>query len=266
MRPDLSIILPCFRAADLACTSVIRLAEYLDAQSLTWEIVVVDDGGGDFPEDPWPKVAGAKLISLPENQGKGAAVATGMLAATGAVRIFTDVDLPYDLELLLVMAHHIGDHEFHLAIGDRTLPGSSYAEDISWGRRLMSGFGSFLIGHLVIGDFFDSQCGLKGIRGDVADALFPLLHIRRFAFDVEVLYIALKHRLDIKRVPVQLRRNTSSSVRVVRDSIRSLTDIGLIKYHQLRGRYDSAALDALIIDEALAARALAEAAKVTRSR
>ena len=44
----------------------------------------------------------------------------------------------------------------------------------------------------------------------------------------------------------------------MRDSIRSLRDILVIKYHQLRGRYDSVALDAIVVDEARAARVLAQ--------
>ncbi len=258
MTPDLSVILPCYRAADIAEQSVATLGAYLDRRPESWEIVVVDDGGGDFPNDPWPGIPNVRLIRMPENRGKGAAVVAGMLAATGTVRVFTDVDLPYDLELFPVMVGHVRDQGFHVVVGDRTLPGSSYAADLTTSRRLMSGIGSFLAGRLVTGGFFDTQCGLKGMRGDVAEALCQLLHIRRFAFDIELIYIALKHRLDIKRVPVQLRRNTSTSVRPVRDSVRSLTDLFLIKVHQLRGRYDSPALDEIVIREAREARAAVE--------
>jgi len=254
VKPDLSVIIPCYRSADLALTSVVQLVEYLRARPGTWEIVVVDDGGDDFPADAWPDLPEVRLLRLSENLGKGAAVRAGMLSATGKVRIFTDVDIPYDLELLQVIAHHIDEMAFHVVVGDRTLPGSSYAADVDAPRRVMSGMGSFLIGRVVTGGFFDTQCGLKGLRGDIADALFPLIRIDRFAFDIELVYIALKHRLDIKRVPVQLRRNTSTSVRVVRDSIRSLIDLGKIKYHQLRGHYDSVTLDAIVSGEAQAAR------------
>lgn len=260
MNPDLSVVLPCYSSARLAHASVAILMEYLRTLPGTWEIVVVDDGGGDFPPDPWPDIPEVRLVRFPENRGKGAAVKAGMLAATGSVRIFTDVDLPYDLELLSVIAHHIGDHGFHVVVGDRTLPESSYASEVGWPRRVMSGVGSFLIGRIVTGGFFDTQCGLKGVRGDVADAMFPLLHIHRFTFDVELVYIALKHRLDIKRIPVQLRRNTTSSVRVVQDSIRSLVDLMTIKIHHLRGQYRSATLDAIVVAEARAARVRAAGA------
>jgi hypothetical protein len=98
----------------------------------------------------------------------------------------------------------------------------------------------------VTGGFFDTQCGLKGLRGDVADALFPILRVDRFAFDVELVYVALKHRLDIKRIPVRLVHNETSSVRLLRDATRGAVDVFRIKASQLGGRYDAPALDDIV--------------------
>jgi hypothetical protein len=111
-------------------------------------------------------------------------------------------------------------------------------------RRAASALFTQFVGRIVTGGFFDTQCGLKGVRGDVADALFPILRVNRFAFDVELVYVALKHRLDIKRIPVQLLHNETSSVRLLRDAVRGGSDVLGIKANQLRGRYDSPALDA----------------------
>jgi dolichyl-phosphate beta-glucosyltransferase len=99
----------------------------------------------------------------------------------------------------------------------------------------------------VTGGFFDTQCGLKGFRGDVAEHLFAAARLNRFAFDVELLYLALVHRLDIKRIPVRLRRNATSSVRLVRDSSRMLLDVLRIKGYQLRGDYRCRALEEIVL-------------------
>jgi dolichyl-phosphate beta-glucosyltransferase len=245
-RPDLSVVLPCYRAAALARRSVAALAHDLEAAGFDWEVVVVDDGGGDFDPAEWSDHPRVSLIRLPANQGKGAAVRAGMLAARGHVRIFTDVDLPFGTDLLPVIAAYLRDRDFHVVIGDRTLPGSSYHLRTAWPRRFASGLFTAFVGTIVTGGFFDTQCGLKGVRGDVADALFPLLRVDRFAFDVELVYVALKHRLDIKRVPVRLLHNDTSSVRLLRDSVRGFVDVFRIKLQQLRGAYDSQALDALV--------------------
>ncbi|MGE5865400.1 MAG: hypothetical protein ACM32J_09895, partial [Rhizobacter sp.] len=88
-----------------------------------------------------------------------------MRAARGAVRVFTDVDLPYDLELIDVMAWFVRERGYHVVIGDRTLPGSQYRTAIGWQRHLASAVFSTFVGRLVTGGFFDTQCGLKALRG-----------------------------------------------------------------------------------------------------
>lgn len=246
VAPDLSVVLPSYRAAALALRSVDRIRATLEKGRLSWEIIVVDDGGGDFGPDAFVGDPGVRLLRLSRNEGKGAAVAAGMREAAGRVRIYTDADLPYDPELMPVMAAYILDRGFHLAIGDRTLRGSSYHLKLGITRRALSGVFSAFVGTIVTGGFFDTQCGLKAIRGDVADVLFRLIRIDRFAFDVELVYLALKYGADIKRVPVQLERNDSSSVRVWRDSVRGAFDVLRIKYNQLTGCYSSPELAAII--------------------
>jgi dolichyl-phosphate beta-glucosyltransferase len=250
--PYLSVVLPCYRAAPVAVRTIDVLSGYLDSAVPSWEIIVVDDGGDDFPPG-FPEREAIQLISHPHNLGKGAAVRTGMLAATGQVRVFTDVDMPYDRELVPLMADYITRSGFHLVIGDRRLPGSRYAEATTLSRRVLSSVASQVVGSLVTGGFFDTQCGIKALRGDIADALFRMVRTPRFAFDIEVVYLALKHGLDVKRVPVRLRRNLSSSVRPVRDAARSAIDILLIKQRQMSGAYRSEQLERILRAETDAA-------------
>jgi dolichyl-phosphate beta-glucosyltransferase len=202
----------------------------------------VDDGGADFPAGEWMPSPNVHLLRLPHNKGKGAAVRAGMAIARGSVRVFTDVDLPYGPALIDSAVRYLLEHGYHVVIGDRSLPSSSYSKTLPAGRRIMSGLATTFIGRLVTGGFFDTQCGFKAIRADVAEAIFPLLRVNRFAFDVELVYVALLHRLDIKRVPVRLRRNETSTVRVVRDSLRAGADLLSIKLRQIRGRYDEPVL------------------------
>lgn len=246
--PDISVILPCYRSAKLARTSADRLAQYLSGAFSSYEVVVVDDGGGDF-DGAWPVEGPVRLMRMPVNRGKGAAVRAGMLASRGRVRVFTDVDLPFDLELIGASARFITERGFHLAIGDRTLPGSSYALDVGWRRRLASGIFSQLVGVFLTGGFFDTQCGFKAFRGDVAQALFGLSRIDRFAFDVELLYTALLFRTDIKRIAVRLRNNETSSVRLLSDSLRMLVDVARIRLFAWRGAYRCPALAQIVADD-----------------
>ena len=250
-RPiSLSVVLPCYRAPSLARQSVVRLANAFSGIVPRYEIIVVDDGPGDCAPslaNVFPGAGGSlKVITLPVNRGKGAAVAEGMRVATGEVRIFTDIDLPYGTTAMLLVEQLIRTRGFHMVVGDRTFPQSRYETELPLGRRLASAVFSRITATLVTGGFFDTQCGLKGFRGDVAGELFRLCRINRFAFDVELLYLALTYGLEIKRVPVMLESNATSSVRLGRDSIRTMIDVARIKQHQLRGDYDSQILAGIV--------------------
>ena len=252
----LSVILPCYRAPGLARTSVLRLSHAFAGRFPTFEIIVVDDGGGDcepmLRSLPTPPGGRIRVVTLPENRGKGGAVAAGMQVACGRVRVFTDIDVPYGTMPIMLIESLIRDRGFHMVTGDRTFPQSRYETELSIGRRLASRTFSKITATLVTGGFFDTQCGLKGFRGDVADALFGLQTVERFAFDVELIYLALTYGLEIKRIPVMLENNNTSSVRLGRDALQTFVDVARIKINQLRGRYASAHLHGLVARECAA--------------
>jgi dolichyl-phosphate beta-glucosyltransferase len=90
----------------------------------------------------------------------------------------------------------------------------------------------------VAGGHFDTQCGMKGFRGEVARDLFSVGRINGFAFDVELLYISLKRNYDIKRLPVVLRCQEGSTVSVVRHGLGMVMDLFRIKWNHVNGRYN----------------------------
>lgn len=209
---------------------------------------MVDDGGHDLAAHA-VTAAGATLLALPANRGKGAAVRAGMLAATGDVRAYTDVDIPFGSDCLRAIEYYVARRGFHVVIGDRTLPESRYRMSLTPVRRAASAVFTSLVGRVITGGFFDTQCGVKGFRADVATQLFSRSRVDRFAFDVELVYLALKGRLDIKRLSVVLENNETSSVRVVRDSWRMLVDLARIIVGQKTGRYATEELEALVSAE-----------------
>lgn len=211
---------------------------YLNQKGYGYEVLLVDDGSSN-PADT-EKVAqdlNIRFVGLPKNQGKGGAVKAGMLEAKGQFRIFTDVDIPFEYENFDLFLKYLDEKEFQMVVGDRTLPESKYFTEISKLRKFGSNIFSFIVGRFVVGGHFDTQCGMKGFREDVAEDIFGLSRIPSFAFDVEVLYIALKRNYDIKRLPVQLRMQEGSSVRVVSHGLGMVIDLFRIKGNQLRGKY-----------------------------
>src|SRR5215211_5015579 len=94
----LSMILPSYNGAETLARHVPVLQQYLRHLGITWEIVIADDGSDDAGATQQAAGRlGCVYVGNPVNQGKGAAVRRGMLAARGAFRIFTDCDVPYEL-------------------------------------------------------------------------------------------------------------------------------------------------------------------------
>ena len=248
MTPRLSLVLPAYESAGFVASSVKEVLAFLDRHGIDGEVVVVDDGSRDGTADAVPPAERVRVLRQRVNAGKGAALRVGMLAARGRVRAFTDADLPYGTEPLLSALGYIEARRYHAVIGDRTLPGSTYAHAGAV-RGLVSSLASVGFRTLVTGGVYDTQCGFKAFRDDVARELFGLATIDGFAIDVELIYLMLKYRLDIKRLPVRLRRNASSSVRVVRDSIRASRDVARMRRNWALGRYRSPALERRLGDD-----------------
>ena len=232
------MVLPAYHGAEILGRHVPLLQQYLRHLGVNWEIVVADDGTDDGGATAAVAARlGCLYVRNPVNTGKGAAVRRGMLAASGEFRIFTDCDVPYELTTIGRFLHYLDEKEYHFVAGDRTLSQSSYFTSVPLLRRAGSHLFATLVGRFVAGGWFDTQCGIKGFRGHVAEDLFSVSRIDRFAFDVELFYIALKRNYDIKRLPVRLRVQEGSSVRVVRDGAAMLADLGTIRIHQLAGHY-----------------------------
>jgi hypothetical protein len=77
--------------------------------------------------------------------------------------------------------------------------------------------------------FFDTQCGFKCFRGDVADQLFSRQRIRGFGFDAEILYMALRLNMKILELPIDWYHNTDSKVKPWADGFAMLRDMIRIK-------------------------------------
>lgn len=247
-RTDLTVVLPAYNSARFIGPAVHRLVEYGAARGINMEVLVCDDGSTDGTAMAVPALPRVAVLRASRNQGKGAAVRRGMLAARGDIRAFTDADLPYGVEPLDLARTYIGERGFHAVIGDRTLPGSEYEANQPV-RSAVSALASFAFRTLVTGGIYDTQCGIKAFRGDVAEALFGLTRVDGFAFDVEVIYLLLKYRLDIKRIPVRLERNEESTVRVGRDSAIAARDILRMRVNWASGRYTSAPLQDILRDD-----------------
>ena len=93
---EISIVIPCYNGAQTIANNVPDFIDFLNTQSFSYEIIIVDDGSDT--QEKTKEVAdqlACKFIGLKENKGKGGAVKAGMQMAIGNYRIFTDVDIPF---------------------------------------------------------------------------------------------------------------------------------------------------------------------------
>lgn len=245
--PAISLVIPAYNSVGYLAANVARVAAFFEDAGIDGEIVVADDGSTDGTAESVAPSERIRVLRLLHG-GKGAAVRAGMAATTGTIAGFTDADLPYGVDALPLAISYVRDRRFHAVIGDRTLPGSAYAST-GMLRSAVSEVASFMFRTLVTGGIYDTQCGFKVFHGDVGREVFRLTRTNGFAIDVEVIYLLLKHRLDVKRIPVRLERNAPSSVRVIRDSLAAARDIATIRSNWAAGRYRSPLLHDLLEHE-----------------
>lgn len=240
---DISLIIPAYNEAERIAETLETAAAWFAGRNQTAEIIVVDDGSSDDTaaivrahqtRAPTPIV----LESLPENQGKGAAVHAGMLKlASGALRFFYDADASTPIEEIdrcLPLFEAGAD----IVIGSRALPDSQIEKRQVWYREFMGRCFNHIEHLLRLTHFKDTQCGFKGFTAEAAERCFSRQTTFRFSFDVEILFIAEKHGLRIEELPVRWINCPRSRVNPVTDAGRMFLDLVAIRAKDLAGRYD----------------------------
>jgi dolichyl-phosphate beta-glucosyltransferase len=135
------------------------------------------------------------------------------------------------------MLKYLDYKEFDMVVGDRNMHDSAYFTEIPRLRRITSVFFTWFVGTIVTTNYFDTQCGIKGFTETASRFIFQRSRLNGFAFDVELIYLALKQNLEIKRVPVKLRNQEKSTVRVIRHGTTMFFDLFRIKYYNMKGYY-----------------------------
>jgi len=210
---SLSIIIPAYNEAKRLgpfLASIIAYDQIHSEQIL--EVIVVDDGSTDRTvsiaqsfEVRLPKLS---ILRHKQNRGKGAAVQTGVMQATGEYIVFMDADGATAITELPKMIQAL--NQAQIGVGNRWMPGSqtdrhSLLRKLSgWVyRQYMSLFG--------LGDV-DTMCGFKGYRRAVALDLFKDLIEERWLFDTEIAYKAIKRNYTVKNFPIKWESQDGSKL------------------------------------------------------
>ena len=238
--PEISVVIPAYNEEQWIELTLRSLADYLPRLTSSWEILVVDDGSGDGTRDLCQQFAQDMdnfiYLRNEHNSGKGYSVRRGMLAARGKLRFFMDADMPFELDIFQTMQQALVA-ENDIVIGARDLPGSTLI-GVPFIRFVAGQAFSVLVGLFAVKGISDTQCGLKGFRAPVAEAIFSRTTIDDFGMDVEVLFIAQHLEYRIARIPVRMTGfRGESRVHLFRDSLNMFFELLLIRCNALRGVY-----------------------------
>jgi dolichyl-phosphate beta-glucosyltransferase len=236
MATRFSLVIPAYNERFRLPDFLVQVRQYLSQMfGADYEVVVVDDGSQDGTAD-WLRQLGGEWPQLTvhqhrSNRGKGAAVQTGMLVASGDVRLFADADGAAAISEELRLRSAIEDGA-DVAIGSRLVRGGDAVCRRSWRRSMIGRLFAMTAGLLIRLPVRDTQCGFKMFRAAAAERLFAELHEQAFLFDLEVLILA--HRLDynIAEVAISWADQPDSRMSLWREVRRILPGLWRLRKRQ----------------------------------
>ncbi|KAF6772918.1 hypothetical protein AHF37_08023 [Paragonimus kellicotti] len=213
---ELSVIVPAYNEMDRLPTMLNEALSYLDKRKehdskFSFEIIIVDDGSTDHTTEvalKYSKTHGSdkiRLLKLLRNRGKGAAV-----RFNGAMSVICGSRAHLEAEAI-VKRHYL-----------RNL--------------LMYGF-KFCVWLLCVRGVRDTQCGFKLFSRTAARVLFHNLHVERWAFDVDLLYLARHFDMEVVEVPVHWHEVGGSKLVPILSWLQMAKDLLLIRLRYSLGAW-----------------------------
>ncbi len=234
MRPHLGVVIPAYNEEVRLEKTLVRVAEYFDAQDYTWCALIVSDGSTDQTANIAQDFAAADprfaLYHYEPNRGKGCAVRTGMMLLEADWLLLSDADLAAPIEEV----EKLFAANSQIAIGSRPLRESNLEVRQPKLRELGGRAFNWIVQRLAIKGIKDTQCGFKLFERDVAKDVFSRCEIDGYGYDFEALMVAERLGYSIAEIPIRWAHQEGSKVRILRDGSRTVYD--LIKLRMSIGR------------------------------
>lgn len=225
----ISVVIPAFNEATRLPESLEKVCAFLAARygdgTDSYEVVVVDDGSDDGTTQVSQRYEerGVRVVTLAENRGKGAALKAGVLSSRGETVLLCDADLSTPIEDLVRLEAKLAVAD--LVVGSRAVAESDIVFRQPFYREWMGKVFNGIVRFLGITGVRDTQCGFKLMQGVAGRALFQQLTVDRFAFDVELIWLAQRHGYRVAEVGVTWANSAASKVDPVTDSISMFLDV-----------------------------------------
>ena len=239
--PQLSIVIPAYNEGARIERTLDRVMSCVEQQGWDAEVLVVDDGSVDETAaiiarwmETHPRL---HLVKNEGNRGKGYSVRNGLLQAAGDVVMFTDADLSAPMEEAELLLAAIADGA-DVAIGSRWMDKTRQTIHQPLYRRFFGRCFNWVTRTVMGLPFKDTQCGFKAFRRPAAQVIFRLQRIERWGFDPEILFIARKLGYQIREVPVTWGHDERSRMSYLKDGMKMLEEMAVIRANSIAGRYD----------------------------
>ena len=228
-----------------------RLREYFDpffermCRALDeFECIAVDDGSTDRTREMLLEraVQNPQLVvaGYPVNQGRSAAVRTGMFEAKGDLIWETDADASYDVSQCIVFQKYLDVHpECDMLIATREHRHSRAVVNQP-PLRILAGKGFRWLFRTGTGiTFSDVMAGCKMYRRDAAADIFAHQYDNRHVGPAETVYVATRRGYTVHELPVTWTDISTSNIKYIRDTIQTLKGLMGIVIRTLQGKYGS---------------------------
>lgn len=242
-HPKLSIVIPAYNEALRIGRALERVLATVEERGWEAEVLVVDDGSTDETTQivgSWMRRSDRlHLIQNVSNRGKGYSVRNGLLQAAGDVVMFTDADLSAPMVEAERLFEAIEDGA-DVAIGSRWLDRERQTIEQPMYRKVFGRCFNWITRRVMGLPFKDTQCGFKAFKRDAAQVIFRLQTIERWGFDPEILFIARKLKYRVVEVPVTWGHDERSRLSYVKDGVKMLEEMAIVRRNSIAGRYDEA--------------------------
>ena len=239
--PQYSIVIPAYNEAARIGRTLESVLACIRSRGWFAEVVVVNDGSRDqtayIVREFAARAPEIRLLENPGNRGKGYSVRHGLLESFGEIVMFTDADLSAPIEEAEGLFAALRDGA-DIAIGSRWLERTRQTIRQPLYRQF---FGRCFnaVTRAVMGlPYADTQCGFKAFTRAAAQTVFQLETIERWGFDPEILFIARKRGFKVVEVPVSWAHDERTRISYLKDGLRMLQDIAIVRWNAMLGRYN----------------------------
>lgn len=201
----LSIIVPVYNEARGVEKTLAGLLRMRSRLSIPSEIVVVDDGSADATPEILRRHSEITVVRHAENRGYGAALKTGVRAATGDVLGIIDADGTYPTDDFPRLLSELTEG-IEMVVGVRSGSAAAFPLLRRPGKAIVGALAAFLVGRRIP----DLNSGMRIMRRGLVEQFFHLLP-DGFSFTTTITLAALTNKLGVRWVPISYAQRLGTS-------------------------------------------------------